>query len=71
MKKEEICDLKLYGITNVWPKWQIVIPKEIRDKLKINPWDSMAIIMKADRYVWLVRNEDIRELMEYLNSIDK
>lgn len=71
MKKEHVCGIKLYGITSVGPKWQIVIPKEIRDKLNINPWDSMAIVMKEDRYIGLVRNQDIRELMDYLNSIDK
>jgi len=70
MKKKHMCDIKLYWTTTVGPKWQIVIPKEIRDKLNINTGDSMAIVMKEDRFIWLVRNEDIRELMDYINSID-
>jgi AbrB family looped-hinge helix DNA binding protein len=65
-----MCGIKLYGTTTVGPKWQVVIPKEIRDKLDINPGDSMAIIMKENRFIGLVRNQDIRELLDYINSID-
>jgi AbrB family looped-hinge helix DNA binding protein len=70
MKKNHMCGIKLYGTTTVGPKWQVVIPKEIRDKLDINPGDSMAIIMKENRFIGLVRNQDIRELLDYINSID-
>lgn len=63
------CDLKIVGMAQIWPKWQIVIPKDIRDKLSLNPWDNLVMILKDDKYIWLVKNEDINDLMSYLNSM--
>ncbi len=62
------CKMKLHGTTTVWPKWQIVIPKEARDKLNIKPWDSVTIITKDDLAVAIIKNEDIKELFEYAKS---
>lgn len=62
------CEIKLYGTTTIWAKWQIVIPKDIRDKLNLKAWDSMTILMKNDKFIGLVRNQDIRELMEYVKD---
>jgi AbrB family looped-hinge helix DNA binding protein len=65
MKK---CDVKLCWVVTVWPKGQIVIPKEIRDGIGIESGDSMAILLNAGKYIGLVRNEDVSELMEYINN---
>ena len=65
------CDIKLYWTTTIGPKWQLVIPKEIRDKLDIKPGDSMSIIMKDDKFIWILRNKDINELMEYIANENK
>ena len=65
---KKFIDLKVVGTTTVWPKWQIVIPKEIRDKLNINPWDNMVVLMKNWKYVGLVKNDDIWDLMKYITS---
>ncbi len=69
--KEKKCEIKLYWTVTVWPKWQLVIPKEIRNKLKIKPGDSITVLMKNDKFIGLVRNEDITELMEYVNNEKK
>jgi AbrB family looped-hinge helix DNA binding protein len=61
-------DLKVVATTTVWPKWQIVIPKEVRDKLNINTGDNMVVLMKNWKYVWLVKNDDIWDLMKYITS---
>lgn len=65
------CDIKLYWTTTIWTKWQIVIPKEIINMLNLNTWDSLSVLMKNDKFIWLVRNQDINELMEYVNSEKK
>lgn len=67
MWKDKI-DIKLYWTANIGPKWQIVIPKEVRDILNIKPWDSMTIILKSNKVIWLIKNEDISLLLEYVNS---
>lgn len=65
---KEICKMKLHWTTTVWPKWQIVIPKEVRDILSISPWDSVALITKDDKAVAIIKNENIQELFEYMKS---
>lgn len=68
--KNNCLNMKLYWVVTVWPKWQIVIPKEIREKLKINTGDSLAIILKDEKYIWLIKNEDISDLYKYIKSED-
>jgi len=65
---KKIIDLKIVWTTTVWPKWQIVIPKEVRDTLDIKPWDNMVVLMKNWKYMWLVKNDDIWDLMKYVTS---
>jgi AbrB family looped-hinge helix DNA binding protein len=60
--------MKLHGTTTIWPKGQIVIPKEVRDILKLSPWDSVAIITKDDKAVAIIKKENIQELLEYMKS---
>ena len=66
--KEKKCEIKLYWTTTIWPKGQLVIPKEIRDILWLEPWKSMTVLMKNNKFIGLVRNEDINELMEYIEN---
>ena len=40
------CDMKMYGSVTVGTKGQIVIPKEIREDLSINPGDTLMILTK-------------------------
>ena len=65
---KKLINLKVVATTSVWPKWQIVIPKEIRDKLDINPWDNMVVLMKDNKYIGLVKNDNIGDLMKYITS---
>lgn len=70
MKKNK-CVIKLYWTTTIWPKWQVVIPKEVRNILNLNTWDSISVLIKDDKFIWMVKNEDISELMEYIESEKK
>lgn len=69
--EEKKCEMKLYGTTNIWPKWQLVIPKEVRELLWLNTWDSITIVVKDDRFIGLVRNNDLNELMEFVKLESK
>lgn len=66
--KNITCKMRLHWTTTIWPKWQIVIPKEARERLNLNPWDSVTIITKDDLAVAIIKNEDIKELFEYVKS---
>ena len=66
--KEKKCEMKLYWTTTIWAKGQLVIPKEVRDILNLKPGDSMTILLKNNKFIGLVRNDDIEELMEYIKN---
>ncbi len=65
---QDQCKMKLFGTTTIWSKWQIVIPKEAREKLNLHPWDSVTIITKDDIAIAIVKNQDLKELFEYAKS---
>ena len=66
----EKCDLtmKLRGSVTVWEKWQIVIPKEVRELLDIKPWDTLVTISKWWIAVWFIKNENIKDVMYYIED---
>lgn len=64
------CNMKMEIVwtAGIWPKGQIVIPKNLRDKLNINPWDNMVVLLKDDKYIGLVRSDDMQGLTEFMKS---
>jgi len=53
----------------VSPKYQIVIPKIIRDALKLRPGQKMRVI-EYDGRIELIPDRDISELRGFLRGID-
>ncbi|MCM2284607.1 MAG: AbrB/MazE/SpoVT family DNA-binding domain-containing protein [Desulfobacula sp.] len=51
------------------PKYQIVIPKTVREALKIHPGQKMQIIEYAGR-IELIPERDIKERRGFLKGID-
>lgn len=62
------CKMKLCGTTTIGPKWQIVIPKEAREVLQLNPWDSVTLVLKDDKALAIIKNENIQELFDYMKA---
>ena len=50
-------------------KYQVVIPKNIRDALKLRPGQTMRV-MEYDGRLELIRDRDISELRGFLKGID-
>lgn len=61
--------LSILGVVTVWSKWQIVIPKEIRDKLNITPGKKFVTLLKDDKYLWLVDHNDMDDLKNYIDTV--
>ena len=53
----------------VSPKYQVVIPKSIRDALKLRPGQKMRV-MEYDGRIELIPDRDISELRGFLEGID-
>jgi len=68
-KKCWIKSLKLWWITTIWPKWQIVIPKDIREKMNMNPWDSVVLFYsESTKHIAIVKNDDMEQILEFAKS---
>ncbi len=53
----------------VSPKFQVVIPKEIRESLNLSPGQRMQVIQYENR-IELIPEKDVGELEGFLKGID-
>ncbi len=53
----------------VSPKYQVVIPKNIREALKLQPGQKMRVI-EYDGRIELIPDRDIAELRGFIKGID-
>jgi AbrB family looped-hinge helix DNA binding protein len=53
----------------VSPKFQIVIPKEIRQKLKIKPGQKLQVFQSGNRIEYIIVG-DIKDYKGFLKGID-
>jgi len=53
----------------VSPKFQVVIPKSIREALKLRPGQKMTVI-EYDGRIELIPNRDISELRGFIRGIN-
>jgi AbrB family looped-hinge helix DNA binding protein len=53
----------------VSPKYQVVIPKAVREALKLHPGQRMQIVEYAGR-IELIPERDIKELRGFLKGIN-
>ena len=56
-------------LVTVSPKYQIVIPKTVREALKLRPGQKMQVVEYAGR-IELIPERDIKELRGFLKGIN-
>jgi len=68
MTDSNMCEIKIHGKVTVWPKSQIVIPKEVRTLIGIKPGDDLMIVSKWDMAIAMVKSGDIQKFLQYMHS---
>ena len=53
----------------VSPKFQIVIPRQVREALRIKPGEIISVFQVGDR-IELVRTKPVKEMRGFLRGID-
>ena len=66
--EEDECDVKMFGSVTVWTKGQVVIPKEIRDSLGIEPGDVLMVVTKHGTAIGMIKADDMPAFMEYMQG---
>lgn len=61
-------DFKIQCNLTIWPKWQIVIPKNVRNILWLKIWDNLIWITKCDKWLILIKSESIIEFLDYVKN---
>lgn len=57
------------GTVTLSPKFQVVIPKEIREKLGLSPGQKIHAVIQGDR-IELIPVRPLKELRGFLKGID-
>lgn len=74
MKKKDIahcekdCEMRIIGHVTVWPKGQVVIPKEARETLGLKPWDDLLVLLKWEMAIGMVKSSDMKKVIEYMQE---
>ena len=60
--------LKIEWTANVWSKWQIVIPKHVRNKFKLNTWSDL-VVLSWDFWIFLIKSSDLKDMMSDFSDL--
>lgn len=64
-------DLKIYWVVTIWPKWQIIVPKESREHSTFQPWGEYEIALLDNKWFWIVNCDDhFDDIHKYFNIKD-
>ena len=60
---------KFYGgITSIGERGQIVVPVEVREKLKLKKGEKLFIFSKGNKFIGLVRAEQMSQFLKRIIS---
>ena len=50
---------KIYWVISVWPKWQLIVPRETRNDFNIDIWDEfiIGILKEIAFWIWKSKND--------------
>jgi len=60
--------MKIEWTATIWIKWQIVIPKNVRDKFNLDVWDDL-VVLSSKRWIMLVKSENLKDMIDSFEEI--
>lgn len=60
--------MKIEWTATIWIKWQIVIPKNVRDKFDLDVWDDL-VVLSSKRWIMLVKSENLKDMISSFEEI--
>jgi AbrB family looped-hinge helix DNA binding protein len=64
-----LIDLKAMSVVTISPKYQVVIPKDVRERLKLEPGQKVQAIAHEGR-IELIPIRPLKDLRGFLRGID-
>lgn len=58
--------LKIYWTAVVWAKWQVIIPKDIREDFSLDTWIFLKTLIFDNKFIWLFKTTE--SMMNVLNE---
>ena len=49
-------------------KWQIVIPKQARNKFNLNTWDDL-VVLSGKFWIMLIKSTDLKDMMDNFENL--
>ena len=62
------CGVKMHGTAVVGAKGQVVIPKDVREMLRIESGDTLVVITKHGKALAMIKTDDMEEFMAYMQQ---
>lgn len=60
--------MKIEWSASIGTKWQIVIPKNVREKFNLKAWNDL-VILSSQNAVLLIKSEDLKDMMKCFESM--
>lgn len=61
--------MKIYWITKIGPKGQVVIPQEARQDFNLKPWDKIIIISPSQDWLVILPAEEVKKHLKLFENI--
>jgi len=60
--------MKIEGSASIWTKWQIVIPKNVREKFNLKTGNDL-IVLSSESAILLIKSEDLKDMMKCFENM--
>lgn len=61
-------DMEIHWTTTLSWKWQVVIPKDVRNLLNLKEWDKLTVITKKWIAIWLIKSDNFEQMLKYMQE---